>query len=120
MTRFFFVLFAVLTTAFSFGGPSHQLARSMPIEQNHPNPDGEPPAYPDGQYCTPRGDEYRGQIVNGHQCACKRMTADPLCEGEASHDRDCLQWCHEDKGSHCHCPVQCAMPDDPDAKRGQS
>lgn len=69
----------------------------------------EPPEYPDGVSCSPAGTMAGGKVINpspDHRCSCKRMDADPLCEGEPSHESDCLQWCHEDK-NHCSCPVVC-------------
>jgi hypothetical protein len=76
----------------------------------------EPPVYPQGQFCTPKGDMKGGKQTTDHPCACKRHDeADPddpenkkMCKaGEAtmpSHDTTCKQWCNE---QHCLCPVSC-------------
>ena len=79
----------------------------------------EPPEYPVGVSCSPKGDVVRGRQTTDHPCACKRHddvdADDPdaaakgrMCQaGEAtnpSHDAVCKQWCHE---QHCSCPIAC-------------
>lgn len=68
----------------------------------------EPPVYPDGAFCTPRGTFGNGIQTTDHPCHCKRMDSDPTCEGEPRHDPKCKQACHED---HCACPVICTKPE---------
>jgi hypothetical protein len=66
----------------------------------------EPPEYPDGQLCDPRGTvNVKGELMSpDHPCACHRVNRTEFCEGEPSHESVCKQWCHE---KHCHCPVTC-------------
>lgn len=67
----------------------------------------EPPIYPEGMYCTPRGDVVQGVQTPDHPCRCKRM-ADPedSCE-TVRESSECLQWCHKE---HCKCPIACESP----------
>ena len=75
----------------------------------------EPPEYPAGTFCTPRGDMVGHLQTADHPCHCARMhvsedTGEPVhgaaCEtAPATHDPQCQQWCHED---HCGCEVSCA------------
>ena len=67
----------------------------------------EPPEYPQGWYCTPKGDVAEGIKTPDHPCACKRMYADEACELNPTHDAACKQFCHE---NHCGCPVACPEP----------
>lgn len=65
----------------------------------------EPPPYPAGWYCTPRGTLKGSQQTQEHPCHCKRM-ADPAtsCETMTAEDPKCQQWCHKES---CRCPVSC-------------
>ncbi len=92
----------LLSASFSFPG-------SNPQSQ-------EPPKYPVGQFCSPKGDIIRGRATTTHPCKCKRHDegdltnpdADRMCKaGEPvnpTHDAVCNQWCNE---SACACPVEC-------------
>ncbi len=67
----------------------------------------EPPEYPEGLSCSPAGMLAGGKVIDAspdHHCACKRMDADPLCEGEPIEEASCLQYCRH---GHCSCPVLC-------------
>jgi hypothetical protein len=64
----------------------------------------EPPEYPDGNFCTPKGDVVKGTQTPDHPCACHRVNRTEFCEGEPSHEPVCKQYCHE---RHCRCPVTC-------------
>lgn len=64
-------------------------------DQPFPNHE-EPPA---GWFCSPKA------AALDHQCTCKRMDSDKLCEGTPAEDRQCKVWCHKD---HCQCPVMCS------------
>ena len=66
----------------------------------------EPPEYPDGMYCSPKGDiTVNGQVLHpDHKCLCHREDHSQDCEGEPTHDSQCKQWCHE---NHCRCPIMC-------------
>ena len=41
-----------------------------------------------------------------HPCACKRMDADPYCEGTPIEDQACKRYCEHGK---CGCPVACKV-----------
>ena len=77
------------------------------VAQQIPNPNGEPPEFAAGKYCTPQGNIVNGRQTGENPCSCHRVTYSKDCEGQA-HDRNCYQWCHEEK--HCACPVACEMP----------
>lgn len=69
---------------------------------------GEPPEFPAGWFCTPRGIVKNGKQSGEHPCHCKNM-ADPQtsCETRTTNDPQCSQWCHE---QHCSCPIVCEKP----------
>lgn len=86
------------------------LALTMPVALA---PVQEPPEYPDGNFCDPRGTvNNQGRVIApDHPCTCKRMVEptkdDPACElGFIHEDQKCLQYCHY---KHCACPVDCKM-----------
>lgn len=86
------LLFAAVVAGLIFQGPT------------------EPPEYPSGQFCSPVGDIVAGKPINDHACKCKRLDHSEQCDGPASHDAVCKQWCHE---QHCSCPIVCDVPAEP-------
>ena len=44
------------------------------------------------------------------RCACKRMVHDEDCEGIPTEEATCKVYCHK---QHCHCPVECEVPQKP-------
>ena len=71
----------------------------------------DPPEYPDGVMCTPKGDNFKGLQTPDHPCHCHKMyaqTEDPdgCCDPSAPKilDTTCKQICHE---KHCACPTEC-------------
>jgi hypothetical protein len=79
-----------------------------PVAQQDPN--GFPPEYEPGKFCTPAGNIVNGVQTSENPCSCHRVVYEHDCEGPA-HDNNCKQACHEEK--HCACPVACAMPQEP-------
>jgi hypothetical protein len=72
---------------------------------------GEPTEYPDGQYCTPNGDNFKGLQTPDNPCSCHivmKMDKDKCCEQIQANDAVCKQFCHE---HHCSCPHECVNPD---------
>lgn len=68
----------------------------------------EPAPYPDGAYCTPKGDLVNGLQTPDHPCACHRIDRDPTCEGRPIEDAICKQYCTP---SHCGCEIHCEAPE---------
>lgn len=71
----------------------------------------EPAEYPEGQYCTPKGDNYKGLQTPENPCACQivmRPDKDGCCEIMQANDAKCKQFCHE---HNCACPHECLMPE---------
>lgn len=66
----------------------------------------EPPEYPDGWFCSPRGDIHNGTQTADYPCHCARMNHSDSCDDPKadSHDPGCGQFCHE---QHCACPIAC-------------
>lgn len=100
MARLLIVLFAILTTALSFGGPRVQVARVMQLQPNEPDP------YPEGVYCTHDGDIDHGVLTGEHKCGCTRVDRDPLCEGTPIENSICRQFCTH---RSCKCPITCTV-----------
>ena len=73
----------------------------------------EPPAYPEGVFCTPHGDLAFGVQTTDHPCSCKNMQFQRSNDAECcvrapnTNDASCKQWCNE---QHCACPVACVDP----------
>lgn len=65
---------------------------------------GERQEYPDGQFCSPKGDIIGGFQTLDHPCHCHRVDYDEFCEGTPTHDQVCQQYCSE---RHCACPITC-------------
>ena len=84
--------------------------------QTPSTPQGHPTPYPDGKFCTPKGDLIGRRQTTDHPCACKRhdmaASSDPeakkMCQAgepvDPSHDPVCKQECSE---QHCACPIGC-------------
>jgi hypothetical protein len=67
----------------------------------------EPPEYPSGWACSPKGIIKSGRQTAEHPCHCRRM-ADPATSCEVvTEQATCNQWCHKNK---CSCPVICETP----------
>jgi hypothetical protein len=64
----------------------------------------EAPAPPAGWFCTPRGYVKNGRQTGDRPCHCKRMDADPICEGTPTESSDCNVYCHH---GACQCPIMC-------------
>ena len=81
-------------------------------DPQNPPPRGEPKEYPDGVFCTPKGDIAYGVQTSDHPCVCHRVNqsmAHDCCDhAQDSHEQACNQWCSE---KHCSCPVECPMPE---------
>lgn len=64
----------------------------------------EPPEFPPGQFCSPRGIVRQGRQTTEEPCHCKRMAeAETSCE-TVHEDKVCGQYCHP---KSCACPVTC-------------
>ena len=100
-------LASILMVAAIYAHDLPPVAAQIRSAQQIPNPNGEPPEFAAGKYCTPQGNIVNGQQTAENPCSCHRVTYSKDCEGEA-HSRECRQWCHEEK--HCACPVMCEMP----------
>lgn len=75
--------------------------------------DPEPPEYPKGVYCSPKGDVAFGVQTADHPCHCQNMYRESekgCCDVKVSLDSTCMQFCHE---QHCSCPIVC-IPGKPD------
>lgn len=79
--------------------------------QDPQNPDstpGEPATYPEGVFCSHKGDIAYGVQTSDHPCACHRMNQSQVhdcCDhNQDSHEKNCLQYCSE---KHCSCEVEC-------------
>lgn len=71
----------------------------------------EPPEYPDGQMCSPRGDVHYvpgigWRSLNDHACKCHRVDQSEDCDSVPIEDKVCLQFCHHD---NCSCPIECSV-----------
>lgn len=64
----------------------------------------EPPIYPPGWFCSPRGTIKNRELAPDHPCHCQRMASKADSCEHVTEDARCLQWCHVD---HCACPVTC-------------
>lgn len=75
----------------------------------------EPDEYPDGQYCTPNGDNFKGLQTPDNPCKCHIVMREDnrhCCEILQANDAVCKQFCHE---HHCSCPHECIKyPDTPE------
>lgn len=83
----------------SDNGPSTQ-------DPDAPHQRAEPPEYPSGVVCSPKGDVAYGVLSNDHACTCQAMcmhNQDPHGTPRTwvNEDQACLQWCRHDK---CGCP----------------
>lgn len=67
----------------------------------------EPAPYPEGVFCTPKGDTVLGVETGLHPCACHmvmRESPDGCCDILQANDPVCRQYCTE---KHCACPREC-------------
>ena len=83
--------------------PMIAVARAAQVVQNPSEPD----EFPDGMYCSPKGNIYKGLQTPDSPCACHlvmRQDADGCCNVPQNNDPKCTQYCHE---HHCSCPREC-------------
>lgn len=88
---------------------SHRWPMLAVAAQITTNP-AEPPEFPDGQYCTPNGNVFKGLQTPDAPCHCHmmmRQDADGCCNILQNNDQKCTQYCHE---QHCACPRECIKP----------
>lgn len=65
----------------------------------------EPPEFPAGWFCTPRGIVKAGKQTSEQPCHCRNMgDRATSCETRTTNDPNCSQWCHE---KNCACPIIC-------------
>jgi hypothetical protein len=87
------------------------LPPAPPALQVAPGSPAEPPAYPDGLFCSEAGTvNADGLVVNpGAKCMCTHTNYSADCDNPSQDAQtpDCLQYCGKPK---CHCHIMCSLP----------
>lgn len=96
------------TTLVTIGGVIFNMAMGLAMASQITTNPNEPPEYPDGVYCTPAGDLFRGLQTPDHPCKChmvmRSATPDNCCDILQANDPVCRQYCSE---KHCACQHEC-------------
>lgn len=106
-------LFKIMAAAVILLTPQIPSTPLTPVGVQQPLFPNEPAPYPEGVFCTPKGDNVHGFQTEDHPCSCHNMMREDkygCCDEKVTNDPVCKQWCTE---KNCRCPVEC-IPGRPD------